>query len=112
MLFRKKVAVSEEQKAATALPRMKRVQYLPMKLSEAEALLSSDISELKKFEPVNYYASKNSYLQCTFYFNDDYSSVYFQLEQYDYDKLTAQGAFRAADYALLQAALRRFGQQI
>lgn len=112
MLFGKKLIKSEGQKAAEALPKMKRVQYQPQKLSEAEATLNSDINALISFEPVNYYASKLSFLQCTFYYNEDYSTVYLQLERFDNDRATGAGAFRAADYRLLQSALRRFGQQI
>ncbi len=113
MLFgRKKIFRSEAQKAAEALSRTKKVQYTPMKLSEAEELVAADINALVSFEPVNYYAEKVSFLQCTFYYSEDYSEVYFHLERFDNDRATASGEFRKADYELMRSALRRFGQQI
>ncbi|MCM1333561.1 MAG: hypothetical protein NC084_01770 [Bacteroides sp.] len=112
MLFRKKLFKSEAQKAAEALPKKKKVQYTPQKLEELIPLLNESPEALLALEPVNYYASKNEFLQCTFYYSDDYSSVYFIVEFYRFDSVAASTPFYRADYELMRRALRKFGQQI
>ncbi len=112
MLFRKKIFKSEAQRAAEALPKTKKVQYTPQKLSDLIPLLNENGEALLSLEPVNYYASKNEFLQCTFYYNEDYSSVYFAVEYFQYDRAVSSTPFYRADYELMKRALRRFGQQI
>lgn len=112
MLFRKKIFKSETQKAAEALPKMKKVQYTPQKLTELIPLLNENTEALLSLEPVNYYASKNEFLQCTFYYNEGYSEVYFAVEYFQYDRAVLSTPFYRADYDLMKRALRRFGQQI
>lgn len=112
MFFRKKIFKSAEQKAAEELPRTKKVQYVPMDITELRTMLNADINALIPLEPVNYYASKDKFLQCTFYYNDDYSEVYFVVEMYEYDRPVSSTAYYKADYELMKKALRRFGQQI
>ncbi len=112
MFFHKKIFKTEEQKAAEALPKRKKVQYVPQKLQELTPLLAESKEALLTLEPVNYYASKNEFLQCTFYYNDDYSSVYFAIEYFQYDRAVLTTPFYQADYELMRNALRRFGQQI
>lgn len=112
MLFHKKIFKTAEQKLAEALPKTKKVQYVPMDILELRAMLDADINALIPLEPVNYYASKDKFLQCTFYYNDDYSQVYFVVEMYEYDRPVSSTAYYKADYELMKRALRRFGQQI
>lgn len=112
MLFRKKIFKSEAQRAAEALPKTKKVQYTPQKLSDLIPLLNESGEALLSLEPVNYYASKNEFLQCTFYYNEDYSSVYFAVEFFQYDRAVSSTPFYRSDYDLMKRALRRFGQQI
>lgn len=112
MFFRKKIFKTAEQKAAEGQPRTKKVQYVPMDIVELRAMLDADINALIPLEPVNYYASKDKFLQCTFYYNDDYSTVYFVVELYEYDRPVSSTAYYKADYELMKKALRRFGQQI
>ncbi len=112
MFFRKKIFKSAEQKAAEEQPKTKKVQYVPMDIAELRAALNADIGALVPLEPVNYYASKDKFLQCTFHYNEDYSQVYFVVELYEYDRPVASTAYYKADYELMKRALRRFGQQI
>lgn len=112
MLFRKKIFKSEEQKAAERLPKTKKVQYTPQKLTELIPLLNENTEALLSLEPVNYYASKNEFLQCTFYYTEDYSTVYFSVDYFEYDRAVSSTPFYRADYELMKRALRRFGQQI
>ena len=116
MLFfkkKEKEAPSNEKKAAKAMPRTKKVQFLPtIKISELTNLLNSDIYEITKLEPVNYYADKSSYYQCTFVYQEDYSEVYFTVEQYDNDFLRASPPYYKADYELMKKTVIKFGQRI
>ncbi len=113
MFFRKnKIFKSDEQKAAEALPKTKKVQYVTADLKELKAKLDENHEELLKLEPVNYYASKDTFLQCTFYYNEDYSSVYFNVEYFAGDRAMLTTPFYKSDYALMKKALRYFGVQI
>lgn len=114
LFFRKKEkeTPSNEKKAAKALPKTKKVQFMPIKLSELTALLNSDLYELTKLEPVNYYADKSSYIQCTFFYNEDYSEVYFVCELYENDFLRSSTPYYKADYELMKKTVMKFGQRI
>ena len=112
MLFRKKIFKTPVQKAAESQPKTKKVQYVPMDIAELRAMLDADINALVPLEPVNYYASKDKFLQCTFFYSEDYSQVYFVVEMYEYDSPVSSTADYEADYDLMKRALRRFGQQI
>lgn len=115
MLFfkkKEKEAPSNEKKAAKSMPRTKKVQFMPTKLSELTNLLNSDIYELTKLEPVNYYADKSSYFQCTFFYQEDFSEVYFVVEQYDNDFLRGSTPYYKADYELMKKTVIKFGQRI
>ena len=98
--FRKKEkeVLTNEKKAAKSMPRTKKVQFMPRKIDEVSNMLGSDIFQLTTFEPVNYYADKSSYFQCTFFYREDYSEVYFVVEQYDNDFLTSHTQFTVRDY--------------
>ena len=112
--FRKKEkeAPSNEKKAAKTMPRTKKVQFLPTKLQELTKLLNDDVYELTKLEPVNYYADKSSYFQCTFFYQEDYSEVYFVVEQYDNDFRTGSTPYYKGDCELMKKTVIKFGQRI
>ena len=112
LFFKKKIFKSEEQKAAEALPKTKKVLYVTVDLKELKQKLDENKEELLKLEPVNYYASKDTFLQCTFYYNQDYSTVYFNVEYFSGDVATLTTPYYKADYELMKMALRYFGQQI
>lgn len=107
-----KEAPSNEKKAAKSMPRTKKLQFMPRKLDEITTLLNSDIFELTKLEPVNYYADKNSYLQCTFFFQEDYSEVYFVLEMFNNDFRTGSTPYYKGSYDLMKKTVIKFGQRI
>ena len=54
LFFKKKPLVSNEKKEALALPKTKKVQFLPQKISEVTEALDNDLSYLLSLEPVNY----------------------------------------------------------
>ena len=114
LFFRKKdkEVPSNEKKAAKSMPRTKKVQFMPTKISELTQQLNSDLYELTRLEPVNYYADKSSYFQCTFFYQEDYSEVYFVVEQYDNDFLRASTPYYKADYELMKKTVIKFGQRI
>ncbi len=114
LFFRKKEkeAPSNEKKAAKALPKTKKVQFMPMKTSELTSLLNSDLYELTKLEPVNYYADKSAYIQCTFFYSEDYGEVYFVCELYENDFLRSSTPYYKADYELMKKTVVKFGQRI
>lgn len=112
MFFKKKIFKSAEQKEAESLPKTKKVQYVTVDLKELTEKLSENQEELLKLEPVNYYASKDTFLQCTFFYNEDYSTVYFVVEYFAGDRATLTSPFYKSDYALMKKALRYFGVQI
>ncbi len=112
MFFRKKIFKSAEQKEAEALPRTKKVQYVAEDIKEITERLNQNLEAILKLEPVNYYASKIRFLQCTFFYEEDYSKVYIVMEYYEGDRPIASTPFYKADYELMKKALRYFGQQI
>lgn len=115
MLFfgkKNKEVPSNEKKAAKLMPKTKKVQFMPMKIPELTELLNNDLYELTKLDPVNYYASKDSYLQCTFFYDEGYSEVYFNVELYDNDFLRASTPYYKADYELMKKTVIKFGQRI
>lgn len=112
MFFRKKIFKSEAQKAAEALPKTKKVQYVTVDINELKQKLDENQDELTKLEPVNYYASKDTFLQCTFYYNEDYSTVYFNVEYFAGDRAMLTTPYYKSDYELMKKALRFFGVQI
>ncbi len=109
---KKKLGKSEEEKRAEAMPRTKKVQFEPMKLSEAQAALENDIRAILSFTPVNYYATKNSYLLCTFFYEEDYSEIYMQLEYRVDDLGRGKSGMYTIDKVLMRDILRKFGVNI
>ena len=114
LFFRKKEKdqPSDEKKAAKSMPRTKKVQFMPVKTNELTGLLNTDLYELTKLTPVNYYADKSSYLQCTFFYQEDYSEVYFVVELYENDFLPSSTPYYKADYELMKKTVIKFGQRI
>ncbi len=113
LFFKKKPLISSpEKKAAEKLPKTKKVQFLPQKIEEITELLDNDLFALTKLEPVNYYASKETFLQCTFFYNEDYSEVYFVVEYYDNDRPKGETPYYKADYELFRKTVARFGQHL
>ncbi len=112
MLFFKKKKKTEEQIAAEGLPLTKKVMFTPEDIKELTEALEQDKNALLKLSPVNYYASKYEYLQCTFFYNEDYSSVYFLVEYYDCEKVTGSTPYIKGDYELMKKTVIKFGQRI
>lgn len=112
-LFKKKqLGKSEEEKRAEALPRTKKVQFEPMKIAEAEAALENDLRAVLDFVPVNYYATKNSYLLCTFFYEEDYSEVFMRFEYRVDDLPRGKSRLYTIDKILMRDILRKFGVNI
>lgn len=110
--FPKKNKLSEEEKYALSLPRTKKVQFNAMPLTRVENELNTDITAVLSYIPANYYASKDNYLQCVFYFKEDYSEVFMQFENRVDDQLKGKTKLWKIDKVLLRDILRKFGQQI
>lgn len=113
-LFKRKIKIgkTEEEKRAEALPRNKKVQFEPMEIAEVEKALDADPRETLKMTPVNYYATKNRYLLCVFYFDEDYSEVYMRFELRKDDLPAGKSKTYRIDKMLLRDILRKFGQNI
>ncbi len=88
-LFKRKIKIgkTEEEKRAEALPRNKK-------------------------NPVNYYATKNRYLLCIFWYEEDYSEVYMRFELRKDDLPAGKSKMYKIDKMLLRDILRKFGQNI
>lgn len=112
MFFRKKIFKSAEQKEAEALPRTKKVQYCAEDINDITERLNSSLDAILRLEPVNYYASKDTFLQCTFFYDEGYNTVYLVMEYFAGDRAVSSTPFYKADYELMKKALRYFGQQI
>lgn len=108
----KRNSKSEEEQRAEVLPRNKKVQFDPMPIGQVDEQLGADINAIMKFTPANYYATKDSYLLCVFYFNDDYSEIYMQLEYYTDDKFKGKTRCFKIEKGLMEAILRKFGVNI
>ena len=67
-LKKAKIGKTEEEKRAESLPMTKKVQFEPLTIAETEQQLEQDIRAVLGFTPVNYYATKNRYLLCTFFY--------------------------------------------
>lgn len=110
--FFRKTVKSDDEKRAESLPRTKKVQFDPVALDKVEEDMSADPRAVLKYSPVNYYATKNSYLLCVFYYNDDYSEIYMRFEFRADDKVKGTSRFYPIDKELLRDILRKFGQNI
>lgn len=112
-LFKKaKIGKTEEEKRAESLPRTKKVQFEPLTIAETEQKLEQDLRSVLDFTPVNYYATKNKYLLCTFYYEEDYSEVWFRFELRADDLPHGHTKTYRIDKLLMRDILRKFGQNI
>ena len=113
-LFKKKVKLgkTEEEKRAAALPMTKKVQFEPQAIDGVEQALAADIRGVLSFNPVNYYATKDRYLLCTFFYAEDYSEVYMQFEFRRDDLPVGKSRMYTIDKVLMRDILRKFGQNI
>lgn len=108
----KKTAKSEEEKRAENLPRTKKVQFNAVPLERVEQQLGNDLRAILDYTPVNYYATKDSYLLCVFYYNEDYSEIYMRLEYCVNDVTKGKTRLFTPDKELMRDILRKFGQNI
>ena len=111
-LKKAKIIKTEEERRAESLPRTKKVQFLPVEIAEAEQLLESDLRAVLTLEPVNYYATKDRYLLCTFYYAEDYSEIYFRFELRVNDLPKGKSRLYSCDKLLMRDVLRKFGVNI
>lgn len=113
-LFKKKIKIgkTEEEKRAEQLALTKKVQFEPLAVSEVEQLLEQDLRAVLKFNPVNYYATKNQYLLCTFFYAEDYSEIYMRFEFRRDDLPTGHTRMYRIDKVLMRDILRKFGVNI
>ena len=82
------------------------------KTDEAEQLLDADIRAVLGFSPVNYYATKDRYLLCTFWYTDDLSEIYMRFELRVDDLPHGHTKMYQIDKVLMRDILRKFGQNI
>ena len=98
-------------KKAKTMPYSKKVQFCYLKPAELTAQLDEDINSVLALTPVNYYAEKNRYYQCVFYYNDDYSEILMNFELYENDIKKSSTAFYSIDMELYSKILLKFGQK-
>ena len=108
----KKAVKSEEEKRAESLPLTKKVQFDPIPLDTVEVQLNNDLRAILEYTPVNYYATKDSYLLCIFYYKEDYSEIYLRLEYRTNDLPKGKTRLYSLDKELMRDILRKFGQNI
>lgn len=116
MFFKKKQKNENTEqgiaKLAKTLPRTKKVQFCYIKPQELEKSLAEDINSVLNFEPVNYYAEKNKFWQCIFFFDDEYNTIIMRFELFENDRKTYGGEYRQIDRELYSRILRKFGQKV
>ena len=110
--FFKRSSKSEEEKHAESMPRTKKVQFNAIPLERVEQQLGNDLRAILEYTPVNYYATKDSFLLCVFYYADDYSEIYMRLEYCVNDVTKGKTRFFTLDKDLMRDILRKFGQNI
>lgn len=108
----KKSAKSEEDKRAESLPLTKKVQFEAVSLKQVEAAMDSDLRSVLDYVPVNYYATKEKYLLCIFYYKEDYSEIFMRFEYRVDDLPRGKTKLWAVDKDLMRDILRKFGQNI
>lgn len=108
----KKTARSEEEKRAESLPLTKKVQFEAVPLKNVEAEMDDDTGLVLNYTPVNYYATKEKYLLCIFYYKEDYSEIFMQFEYRVDDLPRGKTKLWSIDKSLMRDVLRKFGQNI
>ncbi len=114
MFFKKKTREEEKPlaKQAKSLTNTKKVQFCYMKPKELENMLSDDVDLVLTLEPVNYYAEKNRFWQCIFFFDRDCSEIIMRFELFENDRKTYSGEYRRISKELFEKILMKFGQRI
>lgn len=116
MLFGKKKNISGEQQElaekATSLPKKKIVQFTYIKPKELESQLEADVNSVLNLEPSNYYASKDKFYDCVFYFDEIYTQIFMQFQLIENDKKTYKGKFYPVTLELYSQVLSKFGQRL
>ena len=79
---------------------------------ESGELIDADIRAVLGFSPVNYYATKDRYLLCTFWYTDDLSEIYMRFELRVDDLPHGHTKMYQIDKVLMRDILRKFGQNI
>lgn len=110
-LFKKNIR-SEEEKHAESLPLTKKVQFEAVPLKQIEAFMDGDPRSVLDCAPVNYYATKDKYLLCIFYYKEDYSEIYMRFEYRVDDLPRGKTKLWNIDKTLMRDILRKFGQNI
>ena len=110
--FIKKTQKTEEELRAESLPHTKKVQFETKDISFVERALDSDMTSVLDFNPVNYYADKNEYLLCVFYYSEDYSEIFMRFERVVNDVSKERSKLFSIDKELMRGILRKFGQNI
>lgn len=108
----KKNARSEEDKHAESLPLTKKVQFEALPLKQIENEMNNDLRAVIGYTPVNYYATKDKYLLCIFYYNEEYSEIYIRFEYRVDDLPRGKTKLWSIDKELMRDILRKFGQNI
>ena len=106
-LKKAKIGKTEEEKRAESLPMTKKVQFEPLTIVETEQQLEQDIRAVLGFTPVNYYATKNRYLLCTFFYAEDFSEVFMRFELRVDDLPRGHSRMYSIDKVLLRDILRK-----
>lgn len=110
-LFKKNTR-SDEDKRTESLPLTKKVQFEALPLKQVETAMDVDLRTAVNFVPVNYYATKDKYLLCIFYYNEDYSEIYLRFEYRVDDLPRGKTKLWTIDKDLMRDILRKFGQNI
>ncbi len=110
-LFKKNKG-SDEDKRADSLPLTKKVQFEALPLRQVESEMDGDLRAVVGYVPVNYYATKDRYLLCIFYYNEDYSEIYIRFEYRVDDLPRGKTKLWTIDRELMRDILRKFGQNI
>ena len=115
--FKKKTEKAEMpdtplKRKAKAMPMPKKVQFCYIKPDELTTLLNGDLSSVLTLEPVNYYAEKNRYWLCVFYYTEDYSEIIMRFELYENDRKTTATDYYEINKELYSRILLKFGQRI
>lgn len=109
---RSKAGKTEEEQRAESMPLTKKVQFDPVSLENVKSELDADLRAVLRYSPVNYYATKDSYLLCVFYYNEDHSEIYMRFEYCVNDSPKGKTRFYSLDKELMRDILRKFGQSI
>lgn len=75
-------------------------------------MLADDKSSVLTLEPVNYYAEKNKFYQCVFYYDEGYENIIMQFEHYENDRKTSSTDYYEIGFELFAKILLKFGQRV